>query len=191
MVRCWGEWPSGWLLTRRKLVVCKTLPFPFLLRKEKPRNRSITRAGVPFDTSCQLFYGWAFFGPSRPVFTLVVAECNCPKRLAPLHICRSVRPSGRPALRAPTNSQLILLALCIFCFCLALNVAGVYYNYLDFRYHWSALEISFFYSSLGVMLALTSSVGIRFLVPKLLSEGQGILLGLTLQVRLCFFLCTD
>lgn len=75
------------------------------------------------------------------------------------------------------------LALCLFCFALALNVYSVYYNYFDFRYNWSALEISYFFSAFGVLLALTSGMGIRFLVPKRLTEGQGILLGWSLQVR--------
>lgn len=98
-------------------------------------------------------------------------------------MCPSVRPSVRTRL---TSSPLLLLSLCVFCVSMAVAVFDVYYNYLDFRYHWSALEISYFYSLLGVLLAATSSVGIRFLVPKRLSEGQAILLGFTINVRLWF-----
>lgn len=108
-------------------------------------------------------------------------------RIAPhMSVGMSVRSSVRPSAPAPTSSPLMLLALCIFCCTLAVNVFGVYYNYLDFRYHWSALEISLFYSALGLLLALMSSAGIRFLIPKRLSEGQGTLVGLMMQVRLCF-----
>lgn len=80
----------------------------------------------------------------------------------------------------------MLLALCVFCSTLAFGIFDVYYNYLDFRYHWSALEISLFFSAQGLVLALMSSIGIRFFVPKRLSEGQGALVGFTLQVWLCF-----
>lgn len=80
----------------------------------------------------------------------------------------------------------MLLALCVFCCTLAFGIFGVYYNYLDFRYHWSALEISFFFSAQGLVLSLMTSIGIRLFVPKRLSEGQGTLVGFTLQVWLCF-----
>ena len=71
----------------------------------------------------------------------------------------------------------------LLCFCFSLNVFCVYYNYLDFRYHWSALDISFFFSTFGLTLALTSGVVIRFLVPKRLSMERGVMLGMFLQVR--------
>lgn len=75
------------------------------------------------------------------------------------------------------------LSLCLFCFSVALNVFSVYYNYFDFRYHWDALEISLFYSAFGVLLALTTGVGIRYLIPKRLSESRGVLVGFFLQVH--------
>lgn len=71
----------------------------------------------------------------------------------------------------------------LLCFCFALNVFCVYYNYLDFRYQWNALDISFFFSTFGLTLALTSGVIIRFLVPKRLSMERGVMLGMFLQVR--------
>lgn len=71
----------------------------------------------------------------------------------------------------------------LLCFCFSLNAYTVYYNYLDFRYHWSALDISYFFSTFGVLLALTSGVIIRFLVPKRLSMERGVILGMLMQVR--------
>lgn len=75
------------------------------------------------------------------------------------------------------------LAVVLSCFSLSLNVFSVYYNYFDFRYHWSPLDISLYFSTVGILLALTSGLLIRFLVPKRLSVGRGVLLGLALQVR--------
>lgn len=74
------------------------------------------------------------------------------------------------------------MAAVLSCFSLSLNVFCVYYNYLDFRYHWDALDISLFFSTFGVLLALTSGFIIRFLVPNRLSMEKGVLLGLLLQV---------
>lgn len=85
--------------------------------------------------------------------------------------------------RGGASSLLMQMAGVLLCFSLSLNVFCVYYNYLDFRYHWNALDISFFFSALGVLLALTSGVMIRFLVPKRLSMERGVLIGLSLQVR--------
>lgn len=65
---------------------------------------------------------------------------------------------------------------------MSLNVFSVWYNYFDFQFHWSALDISLFFSAFGLALAATSGLGIRFLVPQRLSEEQGVLLGLFLQV---------
>ncbi|CAN0218419.1 unnamed protein product [Ectocarpus sp. 12 AP-2014] len=79
------------------------------------------------------------------------------------------------------SSQLMQLAVVLACFSLSLNVFSVYYNYFDFRYHWSPLDISLYFSTFGILLALTSGILIRFLVPKRLSMGRGVLLGLALQ----------
>ena len=78
------------------------------------------------------------------------------------------------------------LAGVLLCYCFSLAVNTVYYNYLDFRYHWSALDISLFSSSNGVLLTLTSGVIIRFLLPKRLSMGRGLMIGMLLQVRRLF-----
>ena len=112
-------------------------------------------------------------------------------------------PTPSAASRPPTplvHSSLLLslprrresrllteMAGALLCFCLSLYVSIVYYNYLDFRYHWNALDISFLYSTNGVLLALTSGVVIRFLLPKRLSMEQGMMLGMLMQVR-CLFL---
>lgn len=95
------------------------------------------------------------------------------------HPCRP--PSLLSSRR--TSSLLMQLAVVLACFSLSLNVFSVYYNYFDFRYHWSPLDISLYFSTFGILLALTSGLFIRFLVPKRLSVGRGVLLGLALQVR--------
>ena len=74
------------------------------------------------------------------------------------------------------------LAGVLLCYCFSLAVNTVYYNYLDFRYHWSALDISIFFSTNGVLLVITSGVIIRFLLPKRLSMGHGLMLGMLMQV---------
>eukprot|EP00903_Cladosiphon_okamuranus_P016907 g15586.t1 len=79
------------------------------------------------------------------------------------------------------NSLLTEMAGVLLCFCFALNVFCVYYNFLDFRYHWNALDISFFFSTFGLTLALTSGFVIRFLVPNRLSMERGVMLGMFLQ----------
>eukprot|EP00752_Nemacystus_decipiens_P005145 g4668.t1 len=79
------------------------------------------------------------------------------------------------------NNLLTEMAGVLLCFCFSLNVFCVYYNYLDFRYHWSALDISFFFSTFGLTLALTSGVIIRFLVPRRLSMERGVMVGMFLQ----------
>lgn len=70
---------------------------------------------------------------------------------------------------------------------MSLNVYLVWYNYFDFHFHWSARDISYFFSAFGLTVAATSGLGISFLVPQRLSEEQGFLLGLLLQVWVgCF-----
>lgn len=63
-----------------------------------------------------------------------------------------------------------------------MNVFVVWYNFLDYKFQWSPLDIAFFFSAFGLALALVSGVIIRFLVPAMLSETQAVMLGLSLQV---------
>ena len=81
------------------------------------------------------------------------------------------------------RSLLTQLSLCLCLYSLAINVYTIFYNYLDYRYHWGPLEISVFFSVFGVILALTTGLGIRIIVPKLLSEGRGIVVGMLMHVR--------
>ncbi|CAM9256814.1 unnamed protein product [Scytosiphon promiscuus] len=129
------------------------------------------------------FYGWEETAPA----VLTAAAVNTSTRVGGWGSCckkgstwRIVNPFS--VLKVFLESSLLMqMAMVLSCFSLSLNVFCVYYNYLDFRYHWNALDISFFFSALGVLLALTSGVMIRFLVPKRLSMERGVLLGLSLQ----------
>lgn len=79
---------------------------------------------------------------------------------------------------------LLSLALSYFFFMMSLNVFSIMYNYLDLRYHWRPLRISVFFASYNALFALAAGIGTQYIVPKRLTEEQGALFGLSLQVNL-------
>lgn len=75
------------------------------------------------------------------------------------------------------------IAFSYFLFILSLNVFAAGYNYLDFRFDWSPLEISYFFATFNIFMAIAGGWGIRRVVPTRLSEENGALVGITIQVR--------
>lgn len=100
------------------------------------------------------------------------------------------RTTRRPKLWRPLtvlkvflDSKILLrIAFSYFCFVLSLNVFATGYNYFDFRFHWAPLEISYFFATFNTLMAFAGGIGIRFLVPKFLSEERGALFGISVQV---------
>ena len=78
--------------------------------------------------------------------------------------------------------MLLQVAFSYFLFVLSLNVFAIGYNYLDFRFHWSPLEISYFFATFNALMAIAGGWGLRGVVPKRLSEENGALLGILIQV---------
>lgn len=79
-------------------------------------------------------------------------------------------------------SLLLVVALSYFLFVLSLNVFSVGYNYLDYRFSWSPLEISYFFATYNVFMGLAGGLFIRWIVPRYLSEEYGALFGISVQV---------
>lgn len=79
-------------------------------------------------------------------------------------------------------SLLLLVAISYFLFVLSLNAFSVGYNYLDYRFSWSPLEISYFFATYNVFMGLAGGLCIRWIVPRYLSEEYGVLFGITVQV---------
>ena len=65
---------------------------------------------------------------------------------------------------------------------LSLNVYSTAYNYFDFRFHWSPLDISYFFATFNASMAIAGGWAIRYIVPKRLSVENGVLFGFFLQV---------
>ena len=80
--------------------------------------------------------------------------------------------------------MLLQVAFSYFLFILSLNVFAAGYNYLDFRFHWSPLEISYFFATFNALMAIAGGWGLRCIVPKRLSEENGALFGIFIQVGL-------
>lgn len=76
------------------------------------------------------------------------------------------------------------LAQCLFLLSLSVQVYRVWYNYFDYKFEWSPLEISIFISTFGLSSAIVSGALIRVLIPRCMLETQAILLGVSLQVSL-------
>eukprot|EP00752_Nemacystus_decipiens_P005146 g4669.t1 len=80
------------------------------------------------------------------------------------------------------SRMLLRIACCYFLFVLSLNVFASGYNYIDYRFHWTPPEISYFFATYNIAMALAGGWAIRGIVPGRLSEENGALLGISVQV---------
>lgn len=76
-----------------------------------------------------------------------------------------------------------------FLYVMAFNIFSAFYNYLDFRFHWTPLEKSYLFAAHNVSMALVGGLGIRSLVPERLSEEHGALFGISVQVGFVLLPC--
>ncbi|CAM9485336.1 unnamed protein product [Hapterophycus canaliculatus] len=76
---------------------------------------------------------------------------------------------------------LLRIAFSYFAFILSLNVFATGYNYVDYRFHWTPPEISYFFATYNIMMAIAGGWVIRFIVPARLSEENGGLFGIFVQ----------
>ncbi|CAM9256889.1 unnamed protein product [Scytosiphon promiscuus] len=86
------------------------------------------------------------------------------------------------ALKVFLESRVLLrIAFCYFAFVLSLNVFATGYNYVDYRFHWTPPEISYFFATYNILMALAGGWVIRGIVPSRLSEENGALFGIFVQ----------
>lgn len=85
--------------------------------------------------------------------------------------------------------MLLQIACSYFLFILSLNVFSTGYNYLDFRFHWTPMEISYFFATFNILMALVGGWVILWIVPKRLSEENAGLFGISVQVLI--ILCSS
>lgn len=78
---------------------------------------------------------------------------------------------------------LLHISVCYLLFILSLNAFSAGYNYVHYRFDWSPFQISIFFAVFNSTLALSSGLVTRLLVPRLMSEEHGALLGTFIQVR--------
>eukprot|EP00903_Cladosiphon_okamuranus_P016910 g15589.t1 len=85
-------------------------------------------------------------------------------------------------LKVFLESRVLLQIACsYFLFVLSLNVFATGYNYVDYRFHWTPPEISYFFATYNILMALAGGWAIRAIVPKRLSEETGALFGIAIQ----------
>ncbi|CAN0531091.1 unnamed protein product, partial [Ectocarpus sp. 12 AP-2014] len=75
------------------------------------------------------------------------------------------------------SRALLRIACSYFLFVLSLNVFATGYNYVDYRFGWTPSEISYFFATYNILMALAGGWVIRFIVPKRLTEEKGALFG--------------
>ncbi|CAN0305662.1 unnamed protein product, partial [Ectocarpus sp. 4 AP-2014] len=99
------------------------------------------------------------------------------------------RRSGRKQLNPLSVLKVFLesralprIACSYFLFVLSLNVFATGYNYVDYRFGWTPSEISYFFATYNILMALAGGWLIRFIVPKRLTEEKGALFGISVQV---------
>ncbi|CAN0474484.1 unnamed protein product, partial [Ectocarpus sp. 12 AP-2014] len=80
------------------------------------------------------------------------------------------------------SRALLRIACSYFLFVLSLNVFATGYNYVDYRFGWTPSEISYFFATYNILMALAGGWVIRFIVPKRLTEEKGALFGISVQV---------
>ncbi|CAM9626616.1 unnamed protein product [Ectocarpus fasciculatus] len=98
---------------------------------------------------------------------------------------RSARKKLNPltVLKVFLESRALLWIACsYFLFVLSLNVFATGYNYVDYRFGWTPSEISYFFATYNILMALAGGWVIRLIVPKRLSEENGALFGISVQV---------
>lgn len=124
------------------------------------------------DFSIQETLGWG----RRDYLRIPLASSACSTLSSPLPI-----PSSIPS---PVNGRVLLL-ICVSYFLhqVSLYVFDVAYNYLDFRFSWTAFQISLFLAAWYCASSFASGLGIRRLVPHIFSEEMCALFGMLIQVR--------
>lgn len=86
--------------------------------------------------------------------------------------------------------MLLRIACSYFLFVLSLNVFATGYNYMDYRFHWTPAEISYFFATYNILMAFAGGWAIRGIVPKRLSEENGALFGISVQVLCRILICS-
>ncbi|CAM9881665.1 unnamed protein product, partial [Choristocarpus tenellus] len=124
-----------------------------------------------------IFFGWEETAHQPPVTDSPGIVNGAPVQA--MRTCGRVGPLS--LLKVISRRGVLPMSLCLFFFNLALNIYGVWYNYMDYRYGWGPVVIGAWFSTVGLCLALMQGVVIRAIIPKILTENEGVLCGIILQ----------